>query len=84
MVTPRAATRTWAATLIADDVADTGHTLAMVDRFCDGHVRELRSAVMSRKSRSVIAPNYVWRCTDRWIAFPWSADGQVPGAGHAP
>jgi len=66
--------------LVADDVADTGHTLAMVHRFCEGHVREVRAAVLYQKSHSVIAPEYVWRRTDRWIAFPWSADGPVAGA----
>ena len=66
--------------LVADDVADTGHTLAMVREFCAGTVREVRSAVLYQKSDSVISPEYVWRRTDRWIAFPWSADGPVPGA----
>src|SRR4029077_8845706 len=66
--------------LIVDDVADTGHTLAMVDEFCDGHVRSRRSAVLFHKPRSVIEPDYVWKRTDRWIAFPWSSDGPVFGA----
>ncbi len=69
--------------LIADDVADTGHTLAMVNEFCHGHVAEVRSAVLYRKPWSVIEPDYVWRDTDRWIAFPWSAAGPVAGAGAA-
>jgi len=66
--------------LVVDDVADTGHTLAMVHEFCSGHVAEVRSAVLYEKPRSVIHPEYVWRRTDSWIAFPWSADGPVPGA----
>jgi len=60
--------------LIADDVADTGDTLSMVHRIIDGHVKEARSAVLYQKSRSIIVPDYVWRKTDDWITFPWSAE----------
>jgi hypoxanthine phosphoribosyltransferase len=60
--------------LIADDVADTGDTLSMVERIIHPHVREARSAVLYTKSRSVIEPTYTWRRTDAWITFPWSAD----------
>lgn len=66
--------------LVVDDVADTGHTLAMVHHFLAGHVAEVRSAVLYEKPQSVIHPEYVWRRTERWITFPWSADGPVPGA----
>jgi uncharacterized protein len=60
--------------LIADDVADTGDTLSMVEKIIHPHVREARSAVLYTKSRSVIVPTYTWRRTDAWITFPWSAD----------
>jgi len=40
--------------LIADDVADTGHTLAAVKQFCTGKVAEVRSAVLYEKPRSVV------------------------------
>ena len=63
--------------LIADDVADTGATLKLVQEFCEGKVAEVRSAVLYEKSRSVVASDYVWRRTDRWITFPWSADEPV-------
>lgn len=66
--------------LIADDVADTGQTLAMVSEFCRRHVREARTAVLYRKPWSIIDPDNVWRETDRWIAFPWAAEGPVAGA----
>jgi hypoxanthine phosphoribosyltransferase len=66
--------------LITDDVADTGHTLAMVHKFCAGHVRESRTCVLYSKPRSIITPDFAWRETDRWIAFPWSAQGPVEGA----
>lgn len=58
--------------LIADDVADTGHTLALVKEFCTGKVAEVRCGVLYEKPRSVVQCEYVWRRTDRWINFPWS------------
>ena len=59
--------------LVTDDVADTGHTLALVDAFCRGKVAEVRTAVLYQKPQSVIDSDYVWSRTDRWIAFPWSS-----------
>ena len=58
--------------LIADDVADTGATLALVKEFCEGKVGEVRCAVLYEKSRSTVSCEYVWRRTDSWIEFPWS------------
>ena len=63
--------------LIADDVADTGLTLRLVKDFCAGKVGEVRCAVLYEKPRSVVSCEYVWRRTDRWIDFPWSADEPV-------
>ena len=59
--------------LVADDVADTGHTLRLVREVLAQHVAEARTAVLYRKPRSVVAPDYAWRETDQWIVFPWSA-----------
>ena len=59
--------------LIADDVADTGATLALVKDFCRGKVREVRCAVLYEKPWSSVSCEYVWRRTERWITFPWSA-----------
>jgi uncharacterized protein len=59
--------------LIADDVADTGQTLALVQGFCAGQVGEVRTAVLYEKPRSIVKCDYVWRRTDLWIEFPWSA-----------
>jgi len=59
--------------LIADDVADTGRTLALVRDFCAGKVAEVRTAVLYEKPSSVVASDYVWRRTSAWITFPWSA-----------
>jgi uncharacterized protein len=63
--------------LIADDVADTGATLALVKDFCEGKVGEVRCAVLYEKSRSTISCEYVWRRTDCWIDFPWSIRAPV-------
>ena len=63
--------------LIADDVADTGATLELVKEFCADKVAEVRCAVLYEKPRSVVRCDYVWRRTDRWITFPWSAEDPV-------
>src|SRR4051795_3504059 len=63
--------------LIADDVADTGATLALVKDFLGGRVAEVRAAVLYEKPRSTVRCEYVWRRTDRWITFPWSAEEPV-------
>jgi len=59
--------------LIADDVADTGATLRLVRDFCADHVADARCAVLYQKPHSTVDCEYVWRPTDRWINFPWSA-----------
>src|SRR3954447_6611599 len=59
--------------LIADDVADTGRTLEVVRDFVADQVAEARTAVIYEKPWTVIRPEYVWRHTDAWIDFPWSA-----------
>jgi hypoxanthine phosphoribosyltransferase len=66
--------------LIADDVADTGETLRLVKEFCEGKVAEVRCAVLYQKSRSLVACEYVWKRTDLWIDFPWSAHAPVASA----
>ena len=63
--------------LIADDVADTGATLKLVQEFCEGKVAEVRCAVLYEKPRSAVQCEYAWRRTDRWITFPWSAEDAV-------
>jgi hypoxanthine phosphoribosyltransferase len=69
--------------LIADDVADTGHTLEGVQEFCSGKVGEVRTAVLYEKPHSVVACDYVWRRTDRWINFPWSSQAPIVVRAHA-
>jgi uncharacterized protein len=68
-----------ATVLVADDVADTGATLAAVQEFCDTRVGEVRFATLYEKPQSTIKCDYVWRRTDRWIVFPWSADPPLGG-----
>ena len=63
--------------LVADDVADTGATLALVKEFCEPHVAEVRCAVLYEKPHSTVACEYVWRRTPFWITFPWSAEPPV-------
>ncbi|MCV2396059.1 phosphoribosyltransferase [Actinotalea sp. M2MS4P-6] len=69
--------------LLVDDVADTGETLALVQRHLARHCGEVRTAVIYAKPHSVVDPDYVWRRTDRWITFPWSALPPVIGLGTA-
>jgi len=66
--------------LVVDDVADSGETLALVERLLAAHCGEVRTAVLYAKPRSVIDPDYVWRRTDLWITFPWSALPPVEAA----
>jgi hypothetical protein len=63
--------------LIADDVADTGKTLELVQAFVTDQVEEARTAVIYEKPQSLVKCDYVWRCTDRWIDFPWSSEDPV-------
>ena len=63
--------------LVVDDVADSGRTLDLVLRLVRERVADARTAVIYDKPRSVIRPDYVWRRTDRWIVFPWSAEPPV-------
>lgn len=59
--------------LVVDDVADTGETLALVQRIVAEHCQDARTAVLYAKPHSIVDPDFVWRRTARWITFPWSA-----------
>ncbi|WP_340540302.1 phosphoribosyltransferase [Nocardioides sp. GXZ039] len=63
--------------LIADDVSDSGRTLEHVRAFIAGHVADARIAVIYEKPQTIVHADYVWRHTDRWIDFPWSAAGPI-------
>jgi len=58
--TPEAVDLSGMRVLIADDVADSGKTLELVQQFCAETVTESRTAVIYEKSRSI-------------IDFPWSS-----------
>lgn len=63
--------------LVVDDVADSGRTLSLVLDLLASHGAEVRSAVLYAKSASEVDPSYVWKRTDEWIVFPWSAEEPV-------
>jgi hypoxanthine phosphoribosyltransferase len=63
--------------LVVDDVADSGRTLALVLRLLLDAGAEARSAVLYSKPGSEVTPDYVWRETDKWVVFPWSAEPPV-------
>ncbi|AOP53353.1 MAG: phosphoribosyltransferase [Brevibacterium aurantiacum] len=63
--------------LVVDDVADSGRTLALVLELLKKHGAEAQSAVIYAKSASIIDPDFVWKRTDQWIVFPWSAEPPV-------
>ena len=68
---------TGASVLVADDVADSGETLRLVQDFCAGYVKEVKSVVLYQKPTTIIKPDFTWRHTDKWIEFPWSAQPPV-------
>jgi hypoxanthine phosphoribosyltransferase len=59
--------------LLVDDVSDSGRTLSMVVDLLSAITTEVRTVVLYTKPGTVHVPNYSWRRTDRWIAFPWSS-----------
>ena len=63
--------------LVVDDVADSGRTLALVLKLLRGFGADVRSAVLYAKPTTVISPDFVWKATDKWIVFPWSAKPPV-------
>lgn len=63
--------------LIVDDVADTGATLELVRDICRDAVADARTCVLYEKPASCVRCDYVWRPTDLWIEFPWSAEDPV-------
>lgn len=59
--------------LLVDDVSDSGRTLKMVVGLIEGMGAEVRSVTLYSKPGTVLEPDFVWKRTDRWIIFPWSA-----------
>ena len=73
----------WKRVLIVDEVADSGRTLKFVHEICEQYASEIRTAVLYEKPRTVLKCEYVWKRTDRWIAFPWSALPPVNAQGNS-
>lgn len=63
--------------LLVDDVSDSGRTLALVLELLRSVAGEVRTVCLYTKPGTVHEPHYAWRRTDRWILFPWSAEGPV-------
>jgi len=63
--------------LLVDDVSDSGRTLSLVLALLQAGEGEVRTVCLYDKPGTVQKPDYVWRTTDRWIMFPWSAEGPV-------
>ncbi|HAM28208.1 MAG TPA: phosphoribosyltransferase [Microbacteriaceae bacterium] len=59
--------------LLVDDVSDSGRTLAMVLALLIRAGADVRTVCLYSKPATVLEPDYVWRKTSRWIAFPWSS-----------
>ncbi|UCR90251.1 phosphoribosyltransferase [Mycetocola spongiae] len=59
--------------LLVDDVSDSGRTLALVRGMLTADNVDVRTVTLYSKPRTVLVPDFVWRHTDRWITFPWSA-----------
>ena len=59
--------------LLADDVSDSGRTLALVVDLLASYGADVRTVTLYTKPRTVHVPDFEWRKTDRWITFPWSA-----------
>jgi hypothetical protein len=63
--------------LLVDDVSDSGRTLSLVVDLLEAVGAEVRTVVLYTKPGTVHIPTYSWHSTDRWIAFPWSAQPPV-------
>ncbi|MGK2854123.1 MAG: phosphoribosyltransferase [Microbacteriaceae bacterium] len=59
--------------LLVDDVSDSGRTLELAVKLLERSGVIVRTVCLYSKPRTVLEPDYVWRRTDRWIVFPWSA-----------
>jgi hypoxanthine phosphoribosyltransferase len=59
--------------LVVDDVSDSGRTLVLVRDLLAEVAAEVRTVCLYSKPRTVLEPDFVWKRTDQWITFPWSA-----------
>lgn len=64
--------------LLVDDVSDSGRTLDLVAHLLeDDFGAEVRTVCLYVKPRTIRVPDFAWRATSNWIAFPWSAQPPV-------
>ncbi|MDQ1596928.1 MAG: uncharacterized protein QOI70_352 [Microbacteriaceae bacterium] len=63
--------------LLVDDVSDSGRTLAMVLGILQRTGADVRTVCLYSKPATVLEPDYVWKKTSQWIAFPWSSKAPV-------
>jgi hypoxanthine phosphoribosyltransferase len=63
--------------LLVDDVSDSGRTLAMARELLQKNGAEVRTVCLYSKPKTVLEPDFLWRKTSKWIAFPWSAQPPV-------
>lgn len=63
--------------LLVDDVADSGQTLKLGVELLEAEGALVRSVTIFTKPTTIVQPDYVWKHTNLWIDFPWSADGSV-------
>jgi hypothetical protein len=58
--------------LVADDVADTGHSLAAVRELLSGRgEKELKVATLHYKPWSVFRPDFYVEEVREWVVYPW-------------
>ncbi len=56
--------------LIVDDIADSGKSLEVVIKSLE-NVKEIKTATIHYKKRSIIVPDYYVDETASWIIYPW-------------
>jgi len=58
--------------LLVDDVSDSGRTLqTAIDLVRLYGAKEIRTATLYIKKRTMLVPDYYNDSTDKWIVFPW-------------
>jgi len=58
--------------LIVDDVADSGKSLeAAIEHIKKKKPKDVKTATLHYKKRSIIKPDYYIRETDQWVVYPW-------------
>ena len=58
--------------LVADDVADSGRTLQVASEVVKLHgAKEVKTATLYFKPRSIFIPDFYAAITSKWIVFPW-------------